>query len=129
MGGFYRSVTDGKNKTTAWTFFGGLRCAEECAKQIPTAPTQRRPSYLSSRSSQPGNWWSDNLDKLHLLENRPKSGQFLVDLGCVNAHPVLMKARSPEKLMDVSVFTTMILCPATDDQHVEHERDGANLDW
>ena len=30
----------------------------------------------------------------------------------VNVHPVPLKARSPEKLMDVSVFTKMILCPA-----------------
>ena len=30
----------------------------------------------------------------------------------VNVHAVHLKARSPEKLMDVSVFTKMVLCPA-----------------
>ena len=51
---------------------------------------------------------SDNLNKLHRLENRPKSRQFLVKFGWVNVHLVPLKPRSPEKLMDVSVFTKMI---------------------
>ena len=51
---------------------------------------------------------SDNLGMLHRLEIRPKDRLCLDNLGWnsddVNVHPVLLKARSLQKLMDVSVF-------------------------
>ena len=38
--------------------------------------------------------------------------QIGLEIPIMNVHPVPLKARSPEKLVDVIVFTRMILCPA-----------------
>ena len=71
---------------------------------------------------------SDNFGKLHRLEIRPKSRQFLVNSEWnsddVNVHPVLLKARSPEKLMDVGVFERRWFSfPQHDDQNVQLDRE------
>ena len=59
---------------------------------------------------------SENLGKLHRLESVPKCRQCLINLSWnsenVNVHPVHLKARSPEKFMDVSFFTKIVLCSA-----------------
>ena len=59
---------------------------------------------------------SDNFGKLHRLEIRPKSRQFLVNSEWnsddVNVHPVLLKSVTREAHGRERFRTKMVLCPA-----------------
>ena len=78
---------------------------------------------------------------MHRLENRSKSKQQLVNLGWnsdnVNVHvdalwkAVIVKARSPQKFMDVSDLGVGRRWPSIlqhGDQSEQNDREGANLD-